>query len=123
MPDRSLTIEQVLSILAATPPRLAAITAGLAAAQLHTRPTPDEWSANDVLAHLRSCADMWGNCIAAIIAQDRPMLRAVNPRTWVKSTGYPEQDFQLSLRAFTTQRNDLLAGLEALPPAGWSRSA
>ena len=36
---------------------------------------------------------------------------------------YREQEFQPSLRAFATQRADLLAVLEPLPPEGWSRAA
>ena len=123
MPSRSLTIHQVLTLLAETPPRIAALTAGLRPAQMHTTPNTDEWSANDVLAHLRSCADMWGNCIATIIAEDRPTIRAVNPRTWIKKTDYLELKFQPSLRAFTTQRADLLAVLKAVPPESWSRTA
>jgi uncharacterized damage-inducible protein DinB len=62
VPDRSLTIEQILTMLAATPLRIVALTAGLAPAQLHTPPAHGQWSANDVLAHLRACADMWGGC-------------------------------------------------------------
>lgn len=58
MPDSSLTIEQVLTLLAEGPPRIAALTDGLSPAQLRTTPSPDEWSLNDVLAHLRSCSDM-----------------------------------------------------------------
>src|SRR5215213_6652471 len=81
MPNRSVTIEQVLTLLAETSPRIAALTAGLAPAQLQTSPNDDEWSANEVLAHLRACSDVWGGCIAAIIAEERPTLRAVNPRT------------------------------------------
>ncbi len=123
MPSKSLTAEQILTMLAQAPPRLASLTAGLQPAQLHTAPNPAEWSANDVLAHLRSCADMWGNCIVAMLAEDRPTLRAVNPRTWIKQTDYLEQEFQSSLRAFATQRTDLLAVLEPLPPEGWSRAA
>ena len=123
MPGRSLTIEQMLTVLAATPPRIAALTAGLLPAHVHTRPHPDEWSANDVLAHLRACADVWGTCIAAMLAEDRPTMRAVNPRTWIRQTDYLEQAFQPSLHAFATQRTDLLAVLEPLPPAGWSRAA
>src|SRR5215217_353473 len=123
MPDRSLTIEQVLTLLAETPPRIAALTAGLAPAQLQTSPNDDEWSANDVLAHLRACADVWGGCIAAIIAEERPTLRAVNPRTWIKQTDYRELEFRPSLRAFAAQRTELLAALELLPLEGWSRAA
>jgi hypothetical protein len=123
MPSRSLTTEQVLTLLAETPPHLAALTAGLASAQLHTRPTPQEWSANDVLAHLRACADVWGKCIVAMIAEDMPTLRAVNPRTWIKQTDYLELEFRPSLRSFATQRAVLLAVLAPLPPEGWLRAA
>lgn len=123
MPRRSLTSEQVLTMLAATPPRIAALTAGLPPAHLQTAPKHDGWSANDVLAHLRACADMWGTCIAAMLAEDTPTLRAVNPTTWIRKTDYREQEFQPSLHAFTTQRADLLAVLEPLPPEGWSRAA
>lgn len=123
MPSRPFTTEQVLTLLAATPPRLAARTTGLAPVQLQTRPTPDEWSANEVLAHLRACADVWGNCIAAIISEDTPTLRAIDPRTWIKKTNYLELEYQPSLRSFATQRADLLAVLEPLPPEGWSRAA
>ena len=123
MPGRSLTSEQVLTMLAATPPRIAALTAGLLPAQLHTAPDHDEWSANEVLAHLRACADVWGTCIAAMLAEDRPTLRAVNPRTWIRQTDYLEQAFQPSLHAFATQRTDLLAVLEPLAPEGWARAA
>jgi hypothetical protein len=123
MPNKTLTIEQVLLLLAETPSRIAALTADLMPAQLHTSPSPGEWSFNAVLAHLRACADVWGDCIAAIIAQDRPTLRAVNPRTWIEKTDYLEQEFQPSLHAFTTQRAGLLTVLKTLAPEDWSRTA
>jgi len=118
-----LTNAELLAMLAATPPRIAALTAGLAPAPLQAAPAPNQWSANEVLAHLRACADMWGDCIAAIIAHDHPTLRAVNPRTWLDKTDYREQAFQPSLHTFTAQRADLLALLEPLAPEGWSRAA
>lgn len=70
-----------------------------------------------------ACADVWGTCIVAIIAQDKPTLRAVNPLTLIKKTDYLEQEFRPSLRAFASQRTDLLAVLEPLAHQGWSRSA
>ncbi len=123
MPDKSLTIEQVLALLAETPRRIAALTAGLRPDQLHTSPGPGEWSANEVLAHLRSCADVWGSCMTTILNEDRPTIRAINPRTWIESTGYLEQDFQHSLQVFTAQRSDLLAVLQPLASGDWSRTA
>jgi hypothetical protein len=123
MPERSLPIEQILSMLAAGPPRLAVVTAGLEPAQLRAAPGQGEWSANEVLAHLRSCADVWGGCIATILAEDAPTIRAINPTTWINSTDYRELEFQPSLRAFAAQRSGLLAALQALSPADWARSA
>lgn len=119
----SLTTEQILTALAAAPPRIAALTAGLAPALLRSSPHHGEWSINDLLAHLRSCADVWGSCIEGILAQERPTLRVVSPRTWIRKTDYLDLEFQPSFQVFTLQRTDLLAGLNPLAPADWSRSA
>ena len=121
--NKSLPIEQILILLAETPPRIAALTGDLQPDQLQTDSNPDEWSANDVLAHLRSCADVWGNCIATMLAQDTPTIRAIDPRTWIKRTDYLEQEFRSSLQAFTKQRTDLLAVLKPLALESWSRTA
>ncbi len=123
MPSTLLTIEQVLPLLRDAPTRIAALTADLSPEALQMRSTPEEWSASVVLAHLRACADVWGNCIMRIIAEDRPTWRAVSPRTWIKQTDYPELAFRPSLGAFTTQRANLLAVLSPLPITAWERSA
>jgi hypothetical protein len=121
--SRSFTSEQALTLLAETPPRLAALTEGVEPAQLRTVSGPDEWSANDVLAHLRSCADVWGESMGRILAADGPTIRAINPRTWIERTDYPDLEFQPSLRAFTKQRAEVLAFLESLAPDDWLRAA
>ncbi len=116
-------IEQVLSLLAETPRCIAELTSDLSPEQLQTSFKQDEWSANDVLAHLRACADVWGGCMMAIIAEERPTLKAINPLTWIKKTDYLELEFRPSLRSFATQRAELLAVLEPLPHEGWSCAA
>jgi hypothetical protein len=123
VPRSSFSIEEALSLLAQTPARIATLTDGLAPARLRTAPSANEWSANDVLAHLRSCADMWGGYMMTILAEDKPTIRAINPRTWIEQTDYLELEFAPSLHAFTTQRAALLAILEPLPPEGWARTA
>jgi hypothetical protein len=122
MAKTSISVQETLALLAEGPKRIAALTAGLTAAQLRTRPEPDEWSENEILAHLRSCADVWGSCIRTILAQESPTLKAINPTTWINQTDYPQQDFSLSLQSFTTQRADLLVLLESLTPEEWARS-
>lgn len=122
MYDHPLTIEKILNQLAATPVRIAELTNGLSPAILQTAPQPDEWSARDVLAHLRACSDMWGKYIILILNQDHPTFKAVNPTTWIKQTDYLEQEFQASLQTFTSQRDSLLAVLSPLPPEAWTRT-
>jgi hypothetical protein len=121
--DRPLTLEQMLTMLAATPSRLAGLSEGLSPAQLVAPPKPGEWSARDVLAHLRACSDMWGKYIGEILSEDRPTIKAVNPTTWIKKTDHREQEFKPSLQAFTAQRAGLLAVLKPLEPEAWSRMA
>ena len=123
MAHSALTREEILPLLAEGPGRIIALLTGLTPVQLRTAPAPGAWSATGVLAHLRSCADVWGDCMATILAQEHPTIRAINPTTWVEQTDYATLEFQPSFDAFTAQRTALLARLEALPPAAWTRSA
>jgi DinB family protein len=118
-----MTIEQALTLLEETPRRIAAATRSLTEAQLHRAPERGEWSANEVLAHVRACADVRGEPIRAIVAEDHPTFRAVNPRTWIRQTNYLDLEFRSSFRSFAKQRADLLAVLKPLPRKDWSRSA
>jgi hypothetical protein len=123
MQATSVEIEKILELLAGAPHRLASMTKDLEDAQLYIKSDKDSWSVNDILAHLRSCADVWGKSIMTMIAEDNPTLRYVSPRTWIRKTDYPEQEFRISLQAFAKQRHQLLMSLKALAIEDWSRMA
>ena len=123
MPEKQLPVDQLLSLLGETPRRIGDATRGLPLEQLHAAPAPGEWSANDVLSHLRSCADVWGSYMARILSEDHPTIRASSPRAEINRKDYPELEFKKSFRAFAKQRTELLAVLEALPPKAWTRAA
>lgn len=122
MYDTPLTIEQILTLLADAPVRLIELTRGLSDLHLMTPPSNGEWSARDVLAHLRACSDMWGKYIVLILNQENPTFKAVNPTTWIKQTDYLQQEFRPSLQAFTSQRADLLDVVKPLAPEAWYRT-
>lgn len=122
-PDEAAETEQILAQLSQTPRRIHDLAQGHAQQRLQTRPDPEAWSANDILAHLRACADVWGKSIQVMIAQDHPTLRYVSPRTRMKKTNYASLDFQVSLQAFAEQRAELVKVLRSLNAAGWSRGA
>jgi len=116
-------IDAVLNILRLTPRRIESLAKGQSPARLHHKPDEETWSPNEVLAHLRACADVWGNDILKIIAQDHPTLRYVSPRSWIRKTNYPDLTFETSLEAFVRQRKELLKTLEGLAKKEWSSAA
>lgn len=119
----SPTLAETLDLLAQAPKHMARLTGDLTPVQLRTAPSDGEWSIVDVLAHLRACADVWGACIATMLAEDHPTIRAIDPRTWIEQTDYRELAFAPSFAAYSAQRADLLAVLERLSPDAWSRAA
>ncbi|MET0144120.1 MAG: DinB family protein [Ilumatobacteraceae bacterium] len=123
MGRRPVPPDQIVTVLGESPQRIAAITSPLTPDAALRSPAPGEWSANEVLAHLRCCADVWGGCIATIVRGDRPTIRAVNPTTYIHDTDYVDRPFASSLRAFAAQRTDLLAVLESLVPEHWALDA
>ena len=123
MATKRLTNEQVVALLGEGPSNIADAARHASAEQLVTAPAKDEWSANEILAHMRACADVWGGAIETILAQDRPTIRAMNPRRWIESTEYLDRPFRSSLRAFAAQRRDLLTLLTSLSSGQWARRA
>jgi hypothetical protein len=116
------TVQQCLDQLRLTPKRLRELTSGVAPELLRTSPGPDEWSANDVLAHLRACSDRWGEAATRIVEEDHPRIRGTEPRIWITKTNYLDLEFAPSLRAFARQRKVLLGVLESLQPEEWQRT-
>jgi hypothetical protein len=112
-----------LTALSNTPKQIARIARGCNDVQLHRKPEPDAWSALDILAHLRACAEVWGRSIDRMITEEHPTIRYVSPRGWIKRTDYLEQGFRDSLRKFSEARADLVQTLNALDAVGWSRRA
>ena len=123
MKETPLGAEEALEMLRENASLLAKIVVGLPPERLHKPPGPEEWSPNEVLAHMRACGDVWGGNIARILAADHPTFPGTNPRTWIKKTDYPAWHFDEAFQAFAKQREELLSALEALAPDDWERSA
>jgi hypothetical protein len=117
-----LPTEEILEILVKGPDKIKVVVANFSDEELATRPSPDEWSANEILAHLRACSDVWGDSrIRTMLAEDHPTIRAVNPTTWLETTNYRELPFRQSLEAFATQRETFLSVVRNLSPRQWER--
>ena len=116
-------IEIYLNLLTELPQRIAKSTKGIDDARLQFKADKKAWAVNDILAHLRSCADVWGDSAVAMLAEDHPKVPYRHPRQWIKKTNYLELSFQESFQAFQAQRKEFLKVLKGLSFADWSRAA
>ena len=116
-------VERYLAVLSETVSRLEQAVNGRDEARLQFKADKTAWSANEILAHLRSCADLWTHSIYAMLAENEPTFSDINERKWAKVTKYAELPFRESFQAFSLQRQNLLRVLKALPFEAWERSA
>ena len=116
-------VEQYLKMLEATPRRIKVLTQNIDEARLQFKAESKTWSANEILAHLRSCADVWGDSIDDMLAAEHPKIPYRHPRQWIKKTNYLNLPFHESFQAFAEQRKKLLNVLKKLSFEDWSRAA
>ena len=116
--------DKIVGLLREAPGKITAAVAERTDEWLGQRLAPDEWSANEILAHVRACQDIWGDVrVVRMLREDHPTLRAVSPRTWQKQTDYLALPFRTSLAAFVAQRERFLSLISDLNTEEWSRSA
>jgi hypothetical protein len=116
-------VQKHLEIISETPGQIGLLVKGLDDDRLQYRVDVKSWSANDILAHLRSCADLWTHSIYAMLAEREPSFSDINERKWAKVTRYTELPFIQSLQAYSLQRDSLVRVLKDLPFDSWERSA
>ncbi|NJC98801.1 MAG: hypothetical protein C3F07_11195 [Anaerolineales bacterium] len=116
-------IEKYLEMLEETPRQIEVATKRVDEARLQYHADRKSWSVNDILAHLRSCADLWTHSIYAMLAEDDPEIPDIDERKWTRAARYSELPFAESFQAYVVQRRNLLRVLNALPFGSWERSA
>ena len=116
-------IEKHLKLLEEIPRRIKSVTHELDDAHLQFKTDKKSWSVNDILAHLRSCSDLWTHSIYAMLAEHEPVFSDIDERKWAKVTRYAELPFAESFQAFSFQRENLLRVLKSLPFESWEKSA
>ncbi|MGZ3582765.1 MAG: DinB family protein [Ktedonobacterales bacterium] len=108
--------------LAYTPQRILDAVSGWSEAEIHGARAEGEWSAADILAHVRASDDIMAYRVYAILARDVPPLPAYDERRWAEVAGYARMDFRASLDTFTRRRAELVALLRRIAPEDWERT-
>ena len=115
-------LEDVLAILASTPEKVRREIRDLSPRQLKTRPAPDKWSVQEILAHLDDVEEVGMRArVAAMVEQDRPTLLPFDQEARVVEMGYGEKHPLASLAHLSRQRRANVKWLRTLRPAQLTR--
>lgn len=116
------SVDDHLARMERTPADLAAAIGGLPDARLSKRPDARNWSAKEVLCHLRDAEELFVTNFGLILAVDEPDLLPGEPERWVEERQYARHDAAEALAAFGRRRLETLAFLRHLAPAHWERA-
>ncbi len=114
-------IRETLTMLEETPKYIQGLVKPAPVAVLKIKPDADTWSMTETLAHLRACADVWGKGIQRMLSEDKPSMRYVSPRGFMKKPKYAFPSFEASFNEFKAGRESLLQSLKALSQEAWQR--
>ena len=114
-------VHDLIYRLAEIPGRIDRAVATRSDRDKHLVSSNGEWSAAQILAHLRASDDILVHRLHAILTRDNPVLPAYDERRWAEIAGYPQADFELSLKVFTLRRAELVTMLRTITIEDWQR--
>ena len=114
-------VNDLLTRLAAVPQTIASIFGDHSDAEL-TAQRDGEWSAAEVLAHLRAADDIQAYRAYAILVRDDAPLPAFDERRWAEVVGYAALPVRETLAVYAGKRGELAAMLRRATPEQWDRT-
>jgi hypothetical protein len=118
---RMMSLEEQMARMARTADDFQAAIAGVPQAMLSQRPDGKNWSALEVVCHIRDIEESFMMRLEAIMLSEEPPLLPVEPDRWAEERQYQRNDAGEALRAFRTRRDESLRFLRALKPGQWER--
>lgn len=114
-------IDGLLFRLSDVPLRIAHAVEGYDEAELRTARAEGEWSAVDILAHIRASDEIVAHRAYVLLIRDNPTLLAYDERRWAEVARYAQIAFRSSLALYALRRAELLNLLRYTNPENWHR--
>lgn len=112
----------LIAQLADMPKFLERTFAGVPTEMLHRKPVDDPSPLLEHLWHIRDCdPDLYGARIDLVLADERPVLHAIDVNAWVPARGYMMRKGEDAIHEFARVRGNLIAKLDPLDEASLSR--
>lgn len=138
---RGIAVERHLARLQRTPDELEMAIAGKTDAALAQRPDAQNWSAKEIVCHLRDVEELFQLRFHTVVAIDEPRIlvlaaspsdlaawriggsigHPLDPNRWAEERQYLRNDTREALAAFQRRRTEVVTLLRSLSPAEWER--
>ena len=115
------TLDEQLARMERTVNDYAAVVKNVSDAQLTKRPDPKNWSAKEVICHVRDTEESFMMRFLSIMAMDDPKFLPVEPDRWAVERQYQRNDVPEALAALKTRREETLLFFRGLKPEQWER--
>ena len=115
------TLDEQLARMERTVNDYAAAVKNVPDTQLTKRPDPKNWSAKEVVCHVRDTEESFMMRFLSIMAMDDPKFLPVEPDRWAVERQYQRNDVEEALAAFKARREETLRFLRGLKPEQWER--
>jgi len=114
-------IERILAALGEMHARMHAFMETYSPGELAFSPDKKTRSAQEILTHLRACADLWTHSIYAMLVEVEPLLPDIDERKYARAARYQEVPFREALEDFSARRANLMRVLHEIEPKDWER--
>ena len=114
-------IEEQLARMERTANDFAAAIKGVPDAALGKRPDATNWSAKEVICHIRDTEESFMARFQTIMAMDEPKFLPVEPDRWAADRQYLRNDAAEALDTFRARRDESIKFLLGLQPEQWER--
>jgi uncharacterized damage-inducible protein DinB len=115
------TLDEQLARMERTVNDYAAVVKNVSDAQLTKRPDSTNWSAKEVICHVRDTEESFMMRFLSIMAMDDPKFLPVEPDRWAVERQYQRNDVPEALAALKTRREETLRFFRGLKPEQWER--
>jgi hypothetical protein len=115
-------MKDVLAVLASTPDKIRREVTVMSPREIRTRPAPNKWSIQEILAHLADVEEVGMRArVAVMVEQDNTVLHLFDQEKRAVELHYERQDYKKSLESFVRQRRANVRWLRTLKPAQLKR--
>jgi hypothetical protein len=118
---RMASLEEQLARMERTAEDFAAAIKGVPDAALSRRPDDKNWSAKEVICHVRDTEESFMMRFQTIMEMDEPKFTPAEPDRWASERQYQRNDAAEAIQAFRVRRDESLRFLRGLRAEHWER--